>query len=124
MESHGGSTVFAHCETVYGRFRSVREAQEREQEARNRGEVLPTEKRFDSNCITPGTGFMVRLNAQLRYFVARKISTDPLWQGLRVILSGHDVSGRPALDRRGCVGTVSLDSSDTRRAAAWRTRPS
>ncbi|XP_043213031.1 5'-3' exoribonuclease 1-like, partial [Amphibalanus amphitrite] len=75
------------------RFRSVREAQDREREARNRGEVLPTEKRFDSNCITPGTGFMVRLNAQLRYFVARKISTDPLWQGIRVILSGHDVPG-------------------------------
>ena len=77
----------------------MREAQDREQEARNRGEVLPTEKRFDSNCITPGTGFMVRLNAQLRYFVARKISTDPMWQGIRVILSGHDVSWRRGAGR-------------------------
>ncbi|XP_037077233.1 5'-3' exoribonuclease 1-like, partial [Pollicipes pollicipes] len=75
------------------RFRSVREAQDREREALARGETLPSEKRFDSNCITPGTGFMCRLNRQLQYFVAMKMSTDPLWKGLRVILSGHDVPG-------------------------------
>ena len=56
------------------------------------GEVLPTEKRFDSNCITPGTVFMVRLHEQLKYFVKEKISTDPLWGKVKVILSGHEVS--------------------------------
>ena len=56
------------------------------------GEVLPEEKRFDSNCITPGTVFMVKLQEQLDYFVNMKISTDPLWQKTQVILSGHQVT--------------------------------
>lgn len=34
--------------------RSAREAEALEKKARESGEILPTEKRFDSNCITPG----------------------------------------------------------------------
>ncbi|XP_050557278.1 5'-3' exoribonuclease 1 isoform X1 [Spodoptera frugiperda] len=75
------------------RFRSAREAEKLEEEARNKGETLPTEKRFDSNCITPGTVFMARLHEQLRYFVKSKISTDPLWAKVKVILSGHETPG-------------------------------
>ncbi|KAL4221730.1 5'-3' exoribonuclease 1 [Mactra antiquata] len=75
------------------RFRSAREAEELERRAREKGEVLPTEKRFDSNCITPGTPFMVRLQQQLQYFVVKKLSTDPLWEGVRVYLSGHETPG-------------------------------
>lgn len=56
------------------------------------GEVLPDEKRFDSNCITPGTEFMENLQAQLEFFVIKKVSTDPLWQKTQVILSGHQVA--------------------------------
>ncbi len=37
--------------------------------------------------------FMVRLHSQLMYFVTSKISTDPLWQQVRVILSGHETPG-------------------------------
>ena len=74
------------------RFRSAREAEECERKARESGEILPTEKRFDSNCITPGTEFMVKLHEYLKYFVAHKVSTDPLWQGVRIYLSGHEVS--------------------------------
>ena len=36
------------------RFRSAREAEELIKKAQEKGEELPTEKRFDSNCITPG----------------------------------------------------------------------
>ncbi|XP_060069308.1 5'-3' exoribonuclease 1-like [Ylistrum balloti] len=75
------------------RFRSARDAEELERKARESGETLPTEKRFDSNCITPGTEFMVRLQEQLKYFVVNKISTDPLWQGVQVHLSGHETPG-------------------------------
>ncbi|KAK3589531.1 hypothetical protein CHS0354_041655 [Potamilus streckersoni] len=75
------------------RFRSAREAEELEKKAREKGEVLPTEKRFDSNCITPGTKFMADLQEQLKYFVVKKVSTDPLWQGVRVYLSGHQTPG-------------------------------
>jgi len=35
--------------------RSAREAEDREKQAVAKGETLPTEQRFDSNCITPGT---------------------------------------------------------------------
>lgn len=75
------------------RFRSAREAEKLEEEAKAKGEVLPTEKRFDSNCITPGTVFMARLHEQLRYFVKQKMSTDPLWSKVKVILSGHETPG-------------------------------
>lgn len=54
--------------------------------------MLPTEKRFDSNCITPGTVFMARLHEQLRYFVKEKMTNDPLWSKVKVVLSGHEVS--------------------------------
>ncbi|ODM95979.1 5'-3' exoribonuclease 1 [Orchesella cincta] len=77
------------------RFRSARLAEEQEAEAIRQGEKLPSEERFDSNCITPGTEFMARLHEQLKYFVSVKVSTDPLWQrkGLHIYLSGHDVPG-------------------------------
>ncbi|KAJ2946889.1 hypothetical protein O0L34_g16222 [Tuta absoluta] len=75
------------------RFRSAREAEKLEEEAKKKGETLPTEKRFDSNCITPGTVFMARLHEQLRFFVKEKISTDPLWAKVKVILSGHETPG-------------------------------
>jgi 5'-3' exonuclease len=35
---------------------------------------------------------MVRLHEQLKYFVNKKISTDPGWQGLKIYLSGHEVT--------------------------------
>ena len=66
------------------RFRSAREAEMNEKKAKDRGEKLPEEERFDSNCITPGTPFMVRLQEQLKYFVNNKISTDGLWRGTKV----------------------------------------
>lgn len=46
---------------------------------------------FDSNCITPGTEFMIRLQEALRYFIKQKLSTNSMWQKCRVILSGHEV---------------------------------
>nr|XP_032510846.1 5'-3' exoribonuclease 1-like [Danaus plexippus plexippus] len=75
------------------RFRSAREAEKLEETAKEKGEALPTEKRFDSNCITPGTVFMARLHEQLKYFIKEKISTDPLWSKVKVILSGHETPG-------------------------------
>ncbi|XP_034038909.1 5'-3' exoribonuclease 1 [Thalassophryne amazonica] len=75
------------------RFRSAKEAEEKIKKALDKGEVLPTEARFDSNCITPGTEFMVKLQDQLTYFVHNKISTDKLWQDVKVYLSGHETPG-------------------------------
>ncbi|KAF4801807.1 5'-3' exoribonuclease 1 isoform X4 [Turdus rufiventris] len=75
------------------RFRSAKEAEEKIKKALEKGETLPTEARFDSNCITPGTEFMARLNEHLKYFVNMKISTDKSWQGITVYLSGHETPG-------------------------------
>ncbi|KAM4772610.1 5'-3' exoribonuclease 1 isoform 2-T2 [Rhinophrynus dorsalis] len=75
------------------RFRSAKEAEDKIKKAIEKGEVLPTEARFDSNCITPGTEFMARLHEHLKYFVNMKISTDKSWQGVTIYLSGHETPG-------------------------------
>uniref|UniRef100_A0A8C3AUM7 5'-3' exoribonuclease 1 n=1 Tax=Cyclopterus lumpus TaxID=8103 RepID=A0A8C3AUM7_CYCLU len=75
------------------RFRSAKEAEDKIKKALDKGEVLPTEARFDSNCITPGTDFMARLQEQLKYFVHTKVSADRLWQNVNVYLSGHETPG-------------------------------
>ena len=36
---------------------------------------------------------MERLHAQLQYFVSLKLTTDPLWRNVKVVLSGHDSPG-------------------------------
>lgn len=75
------------------RFRSAKDAELAEAKARSKGETLPQEARFDSNCITPGTPFMCRLDNALRYFIQQKISTSKSWQNCKVILSGHETPG-------------------------------
>jgi len=75
------------------RFRTAKEAQDKEQEAVKKGESLPETARFDSNCITPGTTFMIKLQEQLKYFVVKKVSTDELWKNVKVYLSGHEAPG-------------------------------
>ncbi|XP_078420319.1 5'-3' exoribonuclease 1 isoform X2 [Cetorhinus maximus] len=75
------------------RFRSAKEAEEKIKKALEKGETLPTEARFDSNCITPGTAFMARLHEQLKYFINLKISADKSWEGVAVYLSGHETPG-------------------------------
>lgn len=34
---------------------------------------------------------MARLQEQLKYFVHNKLSTDKMWQKVKVYLSGHEV---------------------------------
>ncbi|CAH0556696.1 unnamed protein product [Brassicogethes aeneus] len=75
------------------RFRSAKDAEKMEKEAKSKGEKLPDTARFDSNCITPGTPFMYKLQEALKYFVVDKISNDPLWKKCKVILSGHETPG-------------------------------
>ncbi|KAH7907684.1 exonuclease II [Hygrophoropsis aurantiaca] len=75
------------------RFRTAKEAKEVKEKAERNGEVLPEEKAFDSNCITPGTPFMARLSSQLQYFIHKKISEDANWRDVQVVLSGHEVPG-------------------------------
>lgn len=57
--------------------------------------TLPEESTpFDSNCITPGTDFMLKLGLALDKWIQFKQETDPFWKnGATVILSGPDVPG-------------------------------
>lgn len=73
------------------RFQSARTALELIEKAKKANEKLPDESRFDSNCITPGTEFMERLQQAFKHFVKLKLSTDPAWKHCRIILSGHEV---------------------------------
>ena len=75
------------------RFRTAKEAADARRKALAKGEELPKEPPFDSNCITPGTHFMVKLHEQLKYFINKKITEDAAWANVQVILSGHDVPG-------------------------------
>jgi 5'-3' exonuclease len=87
------------------RFRSAKDAEDARKKAAQKGEELPDEP-FDSNCITPGTVFMAELSKQLRYFINKKVSEDKDWQGVEIVLSGHEV----LLD---CVGLT---------VGSWRRR--
>lgn len=79
------------------RFRNAQEIQVQEENARAKGINLPKEKRFDSNCITPGTLFMSKLDEQLKYFIQYQISTNKFWQKCKVIFSGSEVLNLDAL---------------------------
>lgn len=87
---HYNNNNFIHLILEF-RFQSARTAIELIEKAKKNGEKLPEENRFDSNCITPGTAFMVRLQEAFKHFVKMKLSTDPLWKHCRIILSGHEV---------------------------------
>jgi 5'-3' exoribonuclease 1 len=75
------------------RFRTALDAEIARNKAIHEGIELPKEPPFDSNCITPGTLFMAKLSKHLRYFVNKKVSEDEDWQGVEVVLSGHEVPG-------------------------------
>jgi 5'-3' exoribonuclease 2 len=86
------------------RFRASKEADDKHEEIlsirnelESKGIPLPPpklkEEHFDSNCITPGTPFMARLAIALRYYVHLRITNDPAWQNIIVILSDASVPG-------------------------------
>jgi 5'-3' exoribonuclease 2 len=84
------------------RYRSAKEIEdkrEEEEKMRNEwtlnGKKLPPKKppTWDHNVITPGTPFMHRLSRFLRYYVHHRVSTDPGWKNIQVILSDAGVPG-------------------------------
>lgn len=84
------------------RYRSAKEIEDkREEEERLReqwssqGKKLPPKKppTWDHNVITPGTGFMQRLSRFLRYYIHNRITNDPGWRNVKVILSDASVPG-------------------------------
>lgn len=83
------------------RFRSAQEARELkdlEEEVRKdlelRGHKTPPIKdAWDSNVITPGTTFMLRLADYIRFYIRKRISQDKAWKQIRVIFSDASIPG-------------------------------
>jgi 5'-3' exoribonuclease 1 len=75
------------------RFRSALDAEVARDKAIKEGAEMPKEDPFDSNCITPGTEFMAKLSKHLKYFINKKVTEDADWQGVEIVLSGHEVPG-------------------------------
>ena len=60
----------------------------------NSGRAAPNlEKPWDSNVITPGTAFMLRLSSFIRFFVEYKVSTDEHWGSITVLFSDASIPG-------------------------------
>lgn len=75
------------------RFRIALDVELAREKAIKEGKEMPKEDAFDSNAITPGTAFMHKLTLQLKYFINKKVSEDTDWQGVEIVLSGHEVPG-------------------------------
>ncbi|KAF7640190.1 5'-3' exoribonuclease [Meloidogyne graminicola] len=86
------------------RFRAAKEAADKRaqiasirKKLEDEGVPLPPprkeEEHFDSNCITPGTPFMARLSTALRYYIHKRITYDPAWMKIQVILSDANAPG-------------------------------
>ncbi|KAL7536399.1 hypothetical protein ACHAXR_007140 [Thalassiosira sp. AJA248-18] len=76
------------------RFRSSKEAETLAAKILARDGSLPERDAFDSNCITPGTDFMLKLGLAMRKWIEYKQETDPVWKnGCDVVVSGPDVPG-------------------------------
>lgn len=89
------------------RFRAVQETEEKKaridsiiEELKEKGvqnlDKRPTSNHFDSNVITPGTNFMMRLSQSLIEWINKKLEStdDPLWhKDLIIILSDASVPG-------------------------------
>ncbi|KAL7542662.1 hypothetical protein ACHAXR_012108 [Thalassiosira sp. AJA248-18] len=82
------------------RFRSAKDLAEATKDKRivpidgaDVGATDPYAGAFDSNCITPGTEFLLRISNCIRYFIRKKIKEDPSWRNLSVIFSGPEVPG-------------------------------
>ncbi|KKM16239.1 hypothetical protein LCGC14_1687840 [marine sediment metagenome] len=48
---------------------------------------------FDSTAITPGTNFMYKLSKFMNFYIRKMLSTDPVWQNIKVIFSSSAVAG-------------------------------
>ncbi|GMM31100.1 ssRNA exonuclease [Martiniozyma asiatica (nom. inval.)] len=86
------------------RFRSAKDAeiahQEKEREmdkmrslGKDIDDAVQNKKAWDSNSITPGTPFMDILAQALKYWTAHKVSTEPGWENLQIIISDATVPG-------------------------------
>ncbi|KAK9467515.1 XRN 5'-3' exonuclease N-terminus-domain-containing protein [Lipomyces arxii] len=86
------------------RFRSARDAKDKDdqtakmvEEMEARGQAIDDsmkgKRSWDTNVITPGTPFMAKLAAAIRYWTTYKLNTDPGWKDLKIIISDASIPG-------------------------------
>jgi len=77
------------------RARRFRSAKERVEEAQNSAEteLISVDSYFDSNCITPGTRFMMRLTEALTFYAEKKLKEGVRWETLQITVSGPNTPG-------------------------------
>lgn len=75
---------------VDGPAGNAKQSQQRQRRYRS---VQDTERKFDSNCISPGTEWMDFLSKFMDQFIRRQISDNPIWKGLHAIFSNEKVAG-------------------------------
>eukprot|EP00501_MAST-03F_sp_TOSAG23-6_P000686 GSMAST32.ASY1.ANO1.713.1 assembled CDS len=71
------------------RSRRFRAAQERDEVLRKNGMQVPPKKKpsWDHNVITPGTVFMTKLSEHLRWYCHDRLTNNPNWKHLKIVLS-------------------------------------
>lgn len=75
---------------VDGPAGNAKQSQQRQRRYRS---VQDTERKFDSNCISPGTEWMDFLSKYMDQFIRREVTHNRIWQGLSVIFSNEKVAG-------------------------------
>lgn len=75
---------------VDGPAGNAKQSQQRQRRYRS---ALDTEKKFDSNCISPGTEWMDHLSKYMDQFIRREITFNRIWKNLEVIFSNEKVVG-------------------------------
>ena len=76
------------------RFQSSQKAEKLAAKILARDGELPQGEKFDLNCITPGTDFMLKFSIAMNKWIKFKQKTDPFWKnGADVVFSGPDVCG-------------------------------
>lgn len=85
------------------RFRSAQEAREKlEVEESIRQDLIqlghkvpprPVSKPWDSNVITPGTPFMLKLSVYVRNYIRKRLKEDKAWKQLKIIFSDASIPG-------------------------------
>ncbi|VUZ47462.1 unnamed protein product [Hymenolepis diminuta] len=75
------------------RFVGPKKVADEVKKRKQKGQKIDEMSLFDSNVISPGTEFMVRLHEFFKSYIANQITNDSTWRRVDIIYSGHDAPG-------------------------------
>ena len=85
---------YRHCRQKERKYRRDAEDELRAKLLAKGQKVPPRKpKSWDSNAITPGTEFMMKVCDNLRWYIHDRVTHNPAWKNLTVILSDGSVPG-------------------------------